>query len=1110
MWEVQGVTGTFVWDITSLPRYDVILGMDWLALVNPQVDWVMRKITFRRQECFTLNPTQPDMEGVPAEYGEFSDVFCKKEADKLPPHRPYDCAIRLAEGAKLPAGRLYALTVPERQALREFLDENLAKGFIRPSSSPTAAPVFFVAKKTGDLRLVCDYRVLNKHTIRDRYPLPLISELLSRVQGAKVFTKLDLRGAYNLIRIREGDEWKTAFNTCFGCHEFRVMPFGLCNAPAVFQRFINDVFRDLIDQFVVIYLDDILIFSKDEREHRQHVKQVLHRLRANGLFAKASKCVFHVPEVEFLGHVVSGRELKMDPHKVDAVNSWQELKTKKDVQRFLGFANYYREFIPNFAKLTVPLTQLLRKKQPFVWGREAHDAFLQLKSSFQADNILIHPDVDKPFVVEADASSYALGAVLSQRDSSGTLRPCGFYSRQLTPFEQNYTIWEKELLAIKVAFEVWRHWLEGARHQIVVRSDHKNLEHLQTAKKLNQRQIRWALFFSRFNFKVQFVEGKANLRADALSRKPEFKTNEQVVCQTILPTASLCVVENEIGLHDQIIEAQKEDVWTQEQLMLLSAGNRTILPHLQDQNGVLVRRGQVYVPVGALRLEVIRAHHDEPMAGHFGRFKTVQLITRNYWWPKMRQDILRFCDSCAVCQQSKTPVGRPRGLLSSLPVPERPWQIISMDFISDLPKSGGYTCIWVVVDLFSKLAHFIPCSTIPAAPTLALLFTKHIYRLHGAPEVIISDRAPQFVSRFWRHFHECLGTKLNVSSAFHPQTDGQSERVNGLLEQYLRCFCLDQPTAWVKWLPVAEFAYNNAVHTSSQHTPFELTYGFHPRGGVAPSTNVVSSDPVYRSSEMAALHDVARHLLLEAKATQKTQADRHRQAGEELEEGDLVWLSSKYIKQAGGKFAPRYLGPFPIVKKISSVAFRLRLPSTFKIHPVFHRSLLKLDTSSRRGAVAEDITAVSPPSEEEAFVRGDSVMVEPHGSTTGRRGRKTPRESDTLEERERKRLRDIFAEPSDEDSFEGFTERMEEEMVSSEEDDMEWTRVREDLGATGNDSMEGDWGPSGLDPWTSWRDGTGSTAGDAVGRSQRCSSSDEESDGETPGLRRTVDSDEDL
>uniref|UniRef100_A0A803TEJ3 Gypsy retrotransposon integrase-like protein 1 n=1 Tax=Anolis carolinensis TaxID=28377 RepID=A0A803TEJ3_ANOCA len=500
------------------------------------------------------------------------------------------------------------------------------------------------------------------------------------------------------------------------------------------------------------------------------------------------------------------------------------------------------------------------------------------------------------------------------------------------------------------------------------------------------------------------------------------------------------------------------------------------------------------------------------MAGHFGRFKTVQLITRNYWWPKMRQDILRYCDSCAVCQQSKTPVGRPRGLLSSLPVPERPWQIISMDFISDLPRSGGYTCIWVVVDLFSKMAHFIPCSTIPAAPTLALLFTKHIFRLHGAPEIIVSDRAPQFVSRFWKHFHECLGTKLNVSSAFHPQTDGQSERVNGLLEQYLRCFCLEQPGDWVKWLSVAEFAYNNATHTSSRHTPFELTYGFHLRGGVAPSTNVVSSDPVYRSSEMAALHDIARKLLLEAKAAQKTQADRHRQAGEELEEGDLVWLSSKYIKHSGGKFGPRCLGPFPIVKKISSVAFRLRLPSSLKVHPVFHRSLLKLDTSGQRDTVAAEVSAVSLPLEGEAFVRGDSVMVEPSGSGNRRRGHKTPRESDSFEERERKRLRDLFTDPTDEDSFEGFSQGLEEEMASSEEDDMEWTRVREDLGVgeTGNESMGGDWRVAGSDPWTGWRDGAGSTAGDAVGRSQRCLSSDEDDDVGASGIGMAADSDDEL
>uniref|UniRef100_A0A803TP66 Gypsy retrotransposon integrase-like protein 1 n=1 Tax=Anolis carolinensis TaxID=28377 RepID=A0A803TP66_ANOCA len=638
-WQVQGQKGMLTFDVTALPRYDVILGMDWLAQVNPRVDWVRRTISLDPPVCLTLNEVGGDMEGVPSCYQDFWDVFCQKEADKLPPHRPYDCAIKLVEGAKLPAGRLYALTVPERQALREYLDENFQKGFIRPSNSPTAAPVFFVAKKTGDLRLVCDYRVLNKYTVRDRYPLPLIPELLSRVQGASIFTKLDLRGAYNLVRIKEGDEWKTAFNTCFGAYENLVMPFGLCNAPAVFQRFINDVFRDLLDKFVVIYLDDILIFSKDACEHGEHVRQVLSRLRANGLFAKASKCVFHVSEVEFLGHVISGRELKMDPRKVDAVNIWQELTSKKDVQRFLGFANYYREFILHFAQLTVPLTQLLQKKHPFECTMEAKKAFEQLKCSFQNGNILVHPNVNQPFTVEADASNYALGAVLSQKDPSGRLRPCGFYSRQLTAFEQNYTIWEKELLAIKVAFEVWRHWLEGAKHQIVVLSDHKNLEHLQTARKLNQRQIRWVLFFSRFDFRVQFVEGKQNLRADALSRKPEFKTAEILLEQTILPVSVLNVVQDRQDLHERVLSSQKEDRWTQEQLILLSQDMRTILPNLQDVDGVLSRNGQIFVPPGKLRFEIIQAYHDEPTAGHFGRFKTVQAITRHYWWPKMRQDI---------------------------------------------------------------------------------------------------------------------------------------------------------------------------------------------------------------------------------------------------------------------------------------------------------------------------------------------------------------------------------------------------------------------------------------------------------------------------------------
>ncbi|XP_060096945.1 uncharacterized protein LOC132573472, partial [Heteronotia binoei] len=273
----------------------------------------------------------------------FADVFEETGADQLPPHRPYDCAIDLVPGAPLPVGRLYPMSEPELAALRDYLDKNLKRGFIRPSTSPLSAPVLFVKKKSGELRLCNDYRALNKITIRDRYPLPLIPELLDRLKGAQIYTKLDLRGAYNLVRIRPGDEWKTAFGTRYGQYEHLVMPFGLTNAPAVFQRFMNDVFRDLLDRFTIIYLDDILIYSRNPAQHAEHVRQVLQRLRAHGLYAKLEKCDFDLRSVEFLGHIVSPQGILMDPKKVEAVLTWQAPQNRKDLQRFLGFANYYRQ-----------------------------------------------------------------------------------------------------------------------------------------------------------------------------------------------------------------------------------------------------------------------------------------------------------------------------------------------------------------------------------------------------------------------------------------------------------------------------------------------------------------------------------------------------------------------------------------------------------------------------------------------------------------------------------------------------------------------------------------------------------------------------------------------
>lgn len=321
----------------------------------------------------------PDVSRVPPEYADLKEVFSKSRATSFPPHRPFDCVIDLVPGACPPRGRLYSLSAPERVAMEKYLKEALDNGFIRPSTSPAGAGFFFVEKKDGDLRPCIDYRGLNRITIKNRYPLPLMTTAFELLQGATIFTKLDLRNAYHLVRVREGDEWKTAFNTPTGHYEYKVMPFGLVNAPAVFQALINDVLREMLDKFVFVYLDDILIFSKNYQEHVQHVRQVLSQLLKHSLFVKLEKSEFHVSSVPFLGFIVSKGNLQMDPGKVHAVREWPQPSSVKQVQRFLGFANFYRKFIRNFSSVAEPLSALTKKSaQPFRWTEKANQVFNKL------------------------------------------------------------------------------------------------------------------------------------------------------------------------------------------------------------------------------------------------------------------------------------------------------------------------------------------------------------------------------------------------------------------------------------------------------------------------------------------------------------------------------------------------------------------------------------------------------------------------------------------------------------------------------------------------------------------------------------------------------------
>ena len=423
---------------------------------------------------------------VPIDYHDYLDVFSKRKGTTLPPRRSHDHHIHLDDNTTPPFSPIYSLSEVEQLALREFLDENLKNHFIRPSQSSAGAPVLFIKKKDGSLRLAVNYHGLNKITKKDQYPLPLIPDLLDRLRTAHVFTKLDLRGAYNLVRIADGDEWKTAFRTRYGSYEFQVMHYGLTNAPASFQHFMNEVFKDLLDMCIVVYLDDILIYSETPDEHLSHVREVLRRLRAHNLYAKVEKCTFNVDTTDFLGFIVGPDGLRMDNAKIQVIRDWPTPRRVKDVQSFLGFANFYRRFIASYSDITIPLTRLTHKDAPWVWSSQCEDAFQLLKAAFTSAPILHHFEPSLPPVVETDASDYAIAGVFLVRTDDGDIHPVAFYSRTLSGAELNYDTHDKELLAVFEAFKVWRHYLESPHHTIDVVTDHKNLEYFSTTKVLTR------------------------------------------------------------------------------------------------------------------------------------------------------------------------------------------------------------------------------------------------------------------------------------------------------------------------------------------------------------------------------------------------------------------------------------------------------------------------------------------------------------------------------------------------------------------------------------------------------------------------------------------------
>jgi hypothetical protein len=661
---------------------------------------------------------------------EYADVFSEIPPG-LPPDRGIGHAINTGDNSPI-SQPMYRMSPKEKECAEKMVSDLLAKGWIRPSHSPYSAPILFVQKKDGSLRMCTDYRALNSKTIRDRYPLPRIDDLLDRLLGACIFSSLDLQSGYHQIRIQEKDVPKTAFITHCGLYEYQVLPFGLCNAPAAFQRVMNNIFGHL--SFVSIYMDDILVFSKSVDEHTDHLTQVFQLLRLHKYYAKLSKCSFFQTEVQFLGHVVSGRGIHVNPDKVKAIQDWPEPRSASEVRSFLGLANFFRKFVMGFSNLALPLIKLSTMNHGFQFDNAAQQAFQGLKHALSHAPTLAVPDPSRHYELVCDASGFGCGAVLLQDE-----RPVAFWSYKMTPAETRYHAGEQELLAVVKALEHWRHYLEGAVSLSVV-TDHKPNITLNTKSpaQLSRRQVRWQQFLSRFDFQWVWRKGAHNV-ADPLSRHPAF-LNSLLTLDSPHRDAP-----PSLAFLDRIATSYSQDPLFSDELKTRKF----------SFDGQYWRRNAcIIVPsCGSLRNECISMHHDAVYSGHLGKDRTLDLILRHYWWPGIHSDVSSYVQLCDICQRTKAPPHKPAGLLQPLEIPANPWESISVDFVTQLPETlRGHTAIVTFVDRLTKMVHLVPTTTSIGGKEFADVFIQAIFSKHGMPLNIVSDRDPRFTSEFTKAF----------------------------------------------------------------------------------------------------------------------------------------------------------------------------------------------------------------------------------------------------------------------------------------------------------------------------------------------------------------------
>ncbi|KAJ8105804.1 hypothetical protein ONZ43_g7278 [Nemania bipapillata] len=932
---------------------------------------------------------------VPEEYRSLLRTFSKVDSDKLPPNRPIDHRIDFLPGKSekdLPDNPLYRMSLEELEAVREYIVEQLRKGFIQPGNAPFAAPVLFVRKPGGGLRFCVDYRKINALTKKDKYPIPLIDETLARIAKAKIFTKIDVRQAFNRIRMHPESEDLTTFKTRYGAFKYKVLPFGLSNGPATFQRYINNALSEYLDDFCSAYIDDVLIFSENIEEHRIHVKRVLEKLREAGLQADIKKCEFHVEETKYLGFIVGKDGIKVDPEKVAVVRDWNAPTTVKGVQSFVGFCNFYRKFIYAYSRIAKPLFKLTCKGAMFVWTQECQMAFDALKAALISAPVLAHFDFNKETKVETDASNGVTAGVLSQRDSENDeWHPVAYVSETMHNAELNYGIPDKELLAVVRALKCWRPELVGLQREkpFLVVTDHQALEYFSTKQRLNLRQAGWAELLAQYHFLITFRPGSENVVADALSRKQEdvrtqkdkmesqryltmFKlVNEpgripgmdMVQLYELDTTVNINSVMSAMGeeephmplmLLDEVLRQNREAPELEIYRSKAQAGSED----WQINEGLTTYKGRLVVPKSEhLHTRILKELHGRMTTAHPGRAKTRKLVASQYWWPGLGGDCDRYVSNCLECRPAKVPRDKTPGLLQPIPIPMRPFRHLVMDFKEMSTDGGKGNSVFVVVDRLSKLPWSTPCDKTVTAKDAARLYYEGPFRIFGLPQKIDSDRGPQFISSFTDELAKLLGIEWKLSSAGHHESAGQAEIAIEYLDQRLRPFCNHYQDNWAEALPAMDYAAASLPHESTGLQPHEVLFGFPMPGHLDwmnRTADVMNLPPKERLNREEAQEvartiqeyvDTARHILKDTQDKMIKIENQHRRKPD-FGPGDRVFIVKKRQSWATDRPSDKLDYPltrqhFEIIEQTGPATFRLKVPTGWRSTDLYHADRLR-------------------------------------------------------------------------------------------------------------------------------------------------------------------------